>query len=200
MNGDKKDFRFDKRASKYDGFEGRVSSRFYRLLLTQIKLVPDITVLDVGCGTGFMLRKMAEACAINGYGIDMSENMIAEARKKCPEMLIQVSRCECTPFKDHTFDAITACLAYHHFSDQKGFAKEAARILKPGGRLYIADPRFPAFIRKPLNGLINLFRVAAYIGTAQEIAEGFKAYGFESDGFVYDVYAQVVMLKLASKP
>lgn len=195
MYGDKKDFEFDKRASKYDGFEGRVSRRFYRLLLEQVKLFPGAVVLDVGCGTGTMLRKMTDSCHIIGCGIDMSENMIAEAKKKCPEMAIQISKCESTPFENHTFDIITACMAYHHFSDQRGFAKEAKRILKPGGCLYIADPRFPAIIRKPMNGLFGFFRVAAYIGTAQEIADGFKEYGFKADGHTANGYAQVVKLK-----
>jgi len=199
MDVAKKDLRFDKRAAKYDGFEGRVSRRFYGLLLEQVKLFPDITVLDVGCGTGLFLRKMADICPINGYGIDMSENMAVEARKKCPEMHIKVSRCESTPFEDQAFDVITTCMAYHHFADQKGFAKEAARILKPGGRLYIADPRFSALVRKPLNGAFNLLRIAGYIGTAQEIADNFSEYGFESDSFAFDGYAQVVTLKLAGK-
>lgn len=195
MYGDKKDFRFDKRASKYDGVEGRLSRRFYRLLLSQVKPFPGAAVLDVGCGTGTMLRKIADTCTINGYGIDMEESMIAEARKKCPEMTIQVSKCESTPFDDQSFDAITACMAYHHFSDPKGFAREASRILKLGGYLYIADPRLPAIIRKPLNGVFKLFRVAAYVGTPKEIEDSFREYGFISDGFVVDGYAQVVKLK-----
>ena len=48
-----KDYKFDKRASSYDdGFEGKVSGRFYRLLLREVVLHPDACVLDVGCGTG----------------------------------------------------------------------------------------------------------------------------------------------------
>jgi len=139
---------------------------------------------------------MGDTCHINGYGIDMAENMIAVAKKKCPEMKILVSKCESTPFEDKTFDIITACMAYHHFSDQKGFARESSRILKPNGVLYIADPRFPSIIRRPLNGAFSLFRVTAYIRTAKEIADNFREYGFESDGLVVDGYAQVIKLKL----
>lgn len=198
MHSDKKDLRFDKRASKYDGLEGRLSRRFYRLLLNQVKLFPGAIVLDVGCGTGTMLRKMADIYQIDGYGIDMEENMIAEARKKCPEMTIQISKCENMPFNDQSFDVITACMAYHHFSNQEGFAREASRIIKPGGYLYIADPHLPAIIRKPLNGIIKQFHIAAYIGTSKEISDDFQKYGFIPDGFVTDGYAQVVTLKRIS--
>ena len=194
MHKNIKDIRFGKRALKYDGFEGKMSRRFYRLLLEQVKLFPGAKVLDVGCGTGTILRKMADTCAIDGYGIDMAENMIAEAKRKCPDMNIQISRCEATPFENQTFDIITVCMAYHHFSDRTGFAKEAARIIKPGGYLHIADPRFPFIVRKTMNGIFRLFNVAGYFNTPQELFEHFKECGFASDGFVIDGYAQAVKL------
>ena len=197
MQNKDKDIAFGKRASKYDdGIEGKLSSRFYRLLLEQVKLPPGAKVLDVGCGTGAMLRRMADTCQINGYGIDMSEKMLEEAKRKCPEMIIQYSRCEQTPFDDSTFDILTACLAYHHFSDRQGFAKEAARILKPGGSLYIADPNFPFIIRKVMNGVFSLFRVAGKFFTPEEIYRDFAVYGFTPDGFVKNGYAQIVKLRL----
>jgi len=196
MHGEKKDLDFGKRAHKYDGSWGRILSRFYRLLLKQVKLSPDMTILDVGCGTGIMLRKMADSCPIIGYGIDMEENMIKEAQHKCPEMNIQISRCEETPFEDNTFDTIIACLAYHHFSDREGFAKESARILKPGGSLYIADPHYPKIIRKLMNAFFNHRRIAGGFYTPDEIFEDLAAFGFEPDGYVFDGLAQVVKLKL----
>lgn len=196
MNEQKKDIRFNKRAKGYDSFEGKLSKRFYRLLVSQVPLSPGANVLDVGCGTGALLQKMASACPINGYGIDMEEAMLEEAKKKCPEMQLQLSKCESTPFESQTFDVITACMAFHHFSDKKGFAQEAARILKPGGRLYIADPRFPFVLRKALNGTFKLFRLVGAFQTPEEIYEAFRPYGFAPDGVSRDGYAQVVGMKL----
>ena len=162
FHGEKqRDIRFDRRASAYDrGFEGKSARRFYRLILNELKLNDGARVLDVGCGTGALLRMMADRYRIIGTGIDMGQGMIEQAHRNCPEMDIQVSRCEETPFDDNTFDALTCCLAYHHFSDKQGFTKEALRILKPGGRLYIADPRFPVFIRTPLNGIFRHMNIA----------------------------------------
>ena len=192
-----KDFSFEKRATKYDKRVGKISGRFYRLLLEQVKLFPGARVLDAGCGTGTVLRRMADVCEIDGYGIDSEENMVAEARKKCPDMSIQTSRCEATPFKNQYFDAITSCMAYHHFADRAGFAKEAARLLKPGSCLYIADPRLPFIIRKTLNGFFRTINVAGRFDTPQELFEHFSGYGFVPDGFVFNGYAQVVTLKKA---
>jgi len=195
MSKEIRDFSFEKRAAKYDKRVGKISNRFYRLLLEQVELFPGAKVLDVGCGTGTVLRRMVDICEINGYGIDAEENMITEAKQKCPDMNIQISRCEDIPFESQFFDVITACMAYHHFADRAGFAKEAARLLKLGGRLYIADPCLPFIIRKTVNGFFQIINVAGRFDKPQEIFKHFGEYGFDPDGFVFDGYAQVVKLK-----
>ena len=196
MNKSDKDIRFDKRAAKYDGFEGKVSERFYRLLLSQVQLKPGMRVLDAGCGTGTILRRMSDICAVTGYGIDSESAMVTQAKQKCPEMVIQQSPCDATPFSDHSFEVITACMAYHHFADKKGFAKEAARILKPGGRLYIADPYFPLAVRAVLNGILRALRITGRFYTPEEVAKDFSVPGFVPDEHARDGYAQVIVLKL----
>jgi len=134
-----RNFRFDKMASSYDdGFKGKILDTFYRLLLEQVSIEPGAVLLDVGCGTGTILRRLSEKTELQGYGIDIEEKMIAEAKRKCPDMNIQVSTCEHTPFYNQQFDAITACLAYHHFADKRGFAREMARILKSDGSCWAA--------------------------------------------------------------
>jgi len=190
---------FDRLAVNYDSSMARNTRKFYSLLLSQVELTKGAVVLDVACGTGTILRRMADVCQINGSGIDMSENMIEQAKRKCPEMNIQLSRCEQTPFADKTFDIITTCLAYHHFSDKAGFIKEAARIIKPGGALYIADPSFPGFIRKFLNGFFRIIRVAGAFSTPEEMYKDFAVCGFVANGFAKDGYAQVVMLKMPAE-
>jgi len=194
-----KDIKFDKLASSYDnGFAGQLSQRFYRLLLSQVELFKGAAVLDVGCGTGIILKNLSERMEINGHGIDVEENMIMEAKQKCPDMNITVSDCAKTSFEDNQFDFITTCMAYHHFSDKKGFAKEAARIIKPGGYLYITDPRFPWLIRKPLNLALKVHKVTGHFGTANEIADFFQKYGFENVDCQYDLYAQCIKLRKAA--
>ena len=195
MNEDK-NFKFDIRASAYDdGIEGRLSKRFYDLLLSQVELNDGVSVLDVGCGTGTILKKLEEHNNIIGSGIDIEKNMIAEAKSKCPNMNIFVSGCTDTPFRDCEFDIITACMAYHHFSDKKGFAKEASRVLKSDGYLYIVDPCFPSFIRMPLNLALRVHKIAGYFGTSKEIVNVFKEFGFKLVGIGVDKYAQCVKLK-----
>jgi len=143
MDKNKRDFKFDKAAARYDeGLEGKFSRKFYNLVLCEIDVASGASVLDAGCGTGALLNKIAGICEINACGIDIEENMIAVAKNKHPDMNFQLSPCEDIPFEDQTFDIVIACMAYHHFADKKGFAKEAARILKPGGGIVYCRPAF----------------------------------------------------------
>ncbi|MCL1976807.1 MAG: class I SAM-dependent methyltransferase [Candidatus Bathyarchaeota archaeon] len=193
---DTKDMKFDKMAATYDeGIEGKASKKFYNLLLKQIGSCQDVTILDVGCGTGTILKSLSDRTNINGYGIDTEENMIQEAKKKCPDMDLSVSDCVKTPFADNQFDIVTSCMAYHHFADKKGFAKEVSRIIKPGGHLYITDPRFPWIVRKPLNLAIRIHKITGYFGTPKEIEKVFLEYGFELVDCSFDLYAQCVKLR-----
>ena len=190
-----KDIDFSKRAASYDGgVMGKASQRFYNLLIREVELPPGAAVLDVGCGTGTILKRIADKTDITGYGTDIAENMIAEAKKKCPQMSFAIASCDKLPFGDQVFDAVTACLAYHHFNNKEGFAEVAVRVLKPGGVLYIADPRFPWLVRKTLNGFFRFFRVAGAFYNAKEIEARFAEYGFTGAGNAVHGYAQVVKL------
>ena len=87
MNMAKRDFKFDKRAGKYDDhFEGRLSRRFYELLYRYTDLRSGDKVLDVGCGTGTILKTFRELEKIEGHGIDVEPEMLSVARRKCPDM------------------------------------------------------------------------------------------------------------------
>ena len=195
MSG-KKDFGFEKRADKYDdGFEGTLSEKFYKLVVDNIGSVEGLNVLDAGCGTGTILYRLSQKYSFNGYGIDAEEKMLEQARAKCPGMEFVHCSCDDTPFDDGRFDVIIACMAYHHFPDREGFSKEAARILRQGGRLYIADPKFPVVIRKVLNTAFDVHRINGRFYTADEIAAGFAAYGFEKVSVLSDSYAQLVCLE-----
>lgn len=192
----KKDFKFDKRAESYDeGFEGRSSKKFYDLITGSVAITDGMNVLDMGCGTGTILYRLAQEHSINGFGIDVEEKMLEQAKKKCPGMDFRLCSCDDTPFEDGAFDVIIACMAYHHFPDKDGFSKEAARLLKKGGMLYIADPKLPLPVRKVLNTALHLHKVAGRVYTADEVTTNLEPYGFERVYDKSDAYAQLVCLR-----
>lgn len=192
----KKDFTFEKTAADYDeGWEGKLSEKFYSLVTDNVTLSKGEKLLDVGCGTGTILYRLSKQSEFDGYGIDVEENMLSEAREKCPQMNISLCSCDNTPFDDNGFDAVVACMAYHHFPDKDAFAKESARILKSGGKLFIADPNFPLPVRKVINTALSVHKVVGEFFTADEIAEHFSQYGFERVLMKKDGYAQIIVME-----
>ena len=104
-------------------------------------------VLDVGCGTGTLALEVSRCVGRAGRvtGIDPSTEQIARARSKAARHNVpidfQIGVIEHLPFLDQTFDVVLSTLMMHHLPadlKRQGLA-EIARVLKPGGRLIIAD-------------------------------------------------------------
>lgn len=181
--------KFDKYAKQYDsGWMGGASSRFYKDLIKEVDVKENDSVLDVGCGTGTILNYISDRVEINGYGIDVSENMIEVAKNKDKKCCFKIGSSDELPFNDSSMDVIIACMAYHHFPNQEKFRKEAFRVLKPGGKLYICDPRFPGIVRWGLNTFCD---DAGFCSTKRNI-KSFEQDGFKNKGVKKDLYVQVL--------
>ncbi len=109
------------------------------------------SILDVGCGTGAVTIPAKKRVGAKGRaaGIDPAPEMIAVARQKASranlEIDFRVDVIESLPFPDDSFDAVTSSLMMHHLPadlQARGLA-EIYRVLKPGGRLLIADMMRP---------------------------------------------------------
>jgi ubiquinone/menaquinone biosynthesis C-methylase UbiE len=126
---------------------GRRGNRLTRMLADDLQLRPGDRVLDVGCGPGRLARVFAERVAPTGAvdGIDAATEMInrarRQARKRSAAVTFQVAFAQDIPFPDATFDAVGCTLALHHVAqdDQRTAVAEMYRVLKPGGRLLIAE-------------------------------------------------------------
>lgn len=132
-----------------------------RLTVDNALIKPGDSVLDVGCGTGEVsLLAKTRAKAGKVYGIDPAPEMIAVARKKAARKKLdidfRVGVIESLPFPDSGIDVVTSSLMMHHLPEDlkvRGLA-EIYRVLKPGGRLLIAD-----FMR-PTGSFINHMFIA----------------------------------------
>lgn len=189
---------YNKIADDYDNtFDGKYTENFKKKSLGEIIIKPgNNNVLDVACGNGTLLKMLSAKFNIHGYGIDISEKMIENAKAKCPEMLFEVSSCENTSFKNHMFDVVTVCAAFHHFPDIKAFANEAKRILKPQGMLYIAEIYYPFIIRAILNPFVPLSKAGdVKFYSPKEIKANFETHGFEQTGLKKEGNIQLIILR-----
>ena len=118
-----------------------------RKTVTLASIQPGEHVLDVGCGTGTLALEVARRAGRAGrvVGVDPSSEQIARAHSKAARYKVpvdfQIGVIEHLAFPDQTFDMVLSTLMMHHVPaplKRQGLA-EIARVLKPGGRLVIAD-------------------------------------------------------------
>jgi len=134
---------FDGWAEKYES--GLVWKVFYRTLhrrfMRKIQPVQDKDILDVGCGTGAVSRRLVKKGA-RVWGLDYSPGMLAAAREISQEkegLTFVEGSAESLPFEDNSFDCVTTAFSFHHYPDAMDALKEMRRVLKPGGRVYLCD-------------------------------------------------------------
>lgn len=98
-----------------------------------------LTLLDIGCSTGFMTNLYRESFgSVIGIDIDQSAISYAKAHFSCENAEFLVRDSMETGFQDDTFDVVTCTQIYEHVPDCKRLITEIRRILKPGGICYFA--------------------------------------------------------------
>lgn len=138
---------FDRWAASYDRswtqwiFFGPVHQGVVRAAAT-VAAAPT-RILDVGCGTGALLRVLCERLpGADLTGVDASREMIrmAAASNPAPERLRFVHcMAELLPFPDSQFDLAVSTISFHHWADQRRGLREVARVLAPGAPFVFAD-------------------------------------------------------------
>jgi cyclopropane fatty-acyl-phospholipid synthase-like methyltransferase len=115
--------------------------------ISWLDLSPGQTLLDVACGTGGPVLRMAAKSGCSVIGVDVEEDGIRAASALAAQRgLTNHAQFHCVdanrplPFADSHFDAITCIDAINHFRDRVQMISQWQRLLKPGGRLLFTDP------------------------------------------------------------
>ena len=199
-------------ASFYDAFTNVLTLGHIGMLrsmtidLSQLK--PGEKILDVGCGTGGVTIPAKQRVGKTGEaaGIDPAPEMIAVARKKATrkglELDFRVGVIESLPYADSTFDVVTSSLMMHHLPRElqvKGLA-EIRRVLKPGGRIFIADMlRLSKSLHDRLFATLTLHGGRVERFGIQDLQKTMEEAGFENVELLKESFLTIGFLR-ASKP
>ncbi len=108
---------------------------------------PAPRILDVATGTGDLAASMSKIPGAVVKALDLSPEMLVLARKKYPEITFLEGYAEKLPFKDASFDAVSAGFGVRNFENLDKGMQEFLRVLKPGGYALIIEPMIP---RQPM--------------------------------------------------
>ena len=148
---------FDRMAAEYDHSRVGVHARRHdQPLLEQISRFPFWQLLDVGCGTGELLKQLAALYPQKQLtGVDLSEKMVEQARRKLPaQVTVLAGDGERLPFPAGSFDLVTCCDSFHHYPDPRRAAEEFCRVLRPGGQVILCEYWQPGPARWLMNALL----------------------------------------------
>jgi ubiquinone/menaquinone biosynthesis C-methylase UbiE len=144
--------------------------------------VPDGgRVLDAGCGTGLLLRRLRERSPeVEGWGIDRTVEMLRVAsRGRGGGFHWSAADVTALPLADASFDAVTSSSSLHHWPDPLGALAEIARVIRPGAPLVLTDwcadvlrfRPFAAYLRRTDRSIHRIYGV-------REVEELLAASGF----------------------
>lgn len=179
---------FDERYQQLDPYASCFNYSRHRLDAFLARLLPLPTerrrLLDVGCGTGYHLARLA-AKGFTVAGVDGSADMLDRARALNPQADLRQADVEALPFPADSFDTVLSIEVLRYLPDLRGCLAEMARVLRPGGAcLVTASPLFnlsgyPLVNRLaaafPLPGLV---RLRQYFHTSFGLRRDFTRAGF----------------------
>ncbi len=153
-------------------------------------------VLDVGCGTGLLLRMLAVRLpdAESLVGIDAAAGMITTANSMAddPRLAFSGGVAENLPYPDESFDLVVSTTSFDHWQNQSAGLGECDRVLASNGKLILTDLFSPLFIPILLVGRRDRARTKHRAETLLKAAE-FRTMAWHS------LYSLIIATVVASK-
>jgi ubiquinone/menaquinone biosynthesis C-methylase UbiE len=165
---------YDEFSKKYEARRGKNVPGGYHEMLDDLessyvaKFGRGKDVLEVGCGTGLVLTRIA-AFASTAQGIDLSPGMLEKARAR--GLSVREGSATALPFADNSFDVTCSFKVLAHIPDIDQALSEMARVTKPGG-VILAEFYNPYSFR----GLLRLLGPARQIGSTKKESDVFTRF------------------------
>ena len=124
---------WNRQAEHYDAFAGQMTRHAVDRLLDAVQVSAQTKLLDVATGPGYVAAK-ATTRGADAIGVDITENMVAEARRRFPGTTFEIGDAETLGYADASFDAVVCAFGMLHFPRPGKAVAEAHRVLRSGGR------------------------------------------------------------------
>jgi ubiquinone/menaquinone biosynthesis C-methylase UbiE len=142
--------------------------------LQQVTVPKNATILDVGCGGGWTVRKLV-ALAPEGkvVGLDYSSASVAVSRDtnareiEAGRVRIEQGSVAALPFPDRSYDIVTAVETHYYWPDLPANVREVLRVLKPGGTFILIAETYRGGPFRLLYGLVMPLLRAAFLSDAE---------------------------------
>ena len=132
-------------------------------------------VLDVGGASGALASLVADRTGATVTVLDPTPALIARLPRR-PDIVGVLGFAERMPLESDSIDALVCTDAFHHFRDQEGFAREAARVCRPGAKVLVLDLDAEA-VPRLIVWAERLVREPAAFLTPEQTRELFKRHG-----------------------
>lgn len=176
---------FDHLASRYDVINDVASlgmdRQWRKAVLKAVAPLPGEVVLDLAAGTGTSSVPFVEAGAVVA-SVDMSLGMLAEGRKRNPELTFVAGDALSLPFADASFDAATISFGLRNVQDTAAALAELRRVVRPGGRLVICEFSAPTW--KPWRSIYTTYLPVVVPRVAQLVSPNPAAYDYLVESIV----------------
>ncbi|KOV82542.1 methyltransferase domain-containing protein [Nocardia sp. NRRL S-836] len=163
------------------------TDRLTDLMISGLAAQPGQRVLDIGCGIGHPARRLVRTAGVHVVGISISHLQVQQANEDAAaaglgdKATFQFADAMDLPFPDASFDAAWAFESMWHMPDRGRVLAETARVLRPGGRLVVAD----VVQREPItpDGQVVIDHIKANygvttLGTIDEYEKNLAAAGY----------------------
>jgi SAM-dependent methyltransferase len=132
---------------EYDALSSRYEMRWRDYIrrsvhetLVRANIQPGDRLLDIGCGTGALLREViGQVPSVNAVGIDVSFGMLRTARSRISGVSLLAADADLLPFQAQSFDSVITSSSFHFWPDPQHALIEIRRVLQKNGQLVITD-------------------------------------------------------------
>ena len=163
-----------------------LEQRFLERLFPQIK---DLDVVDLGCGTGRWLAKLAEHSPRSLVGVDFSAEMLIQAKRKLRDSAnLVLADCTNIPFPRASADLILSSFVTSYLEDLDTFARQVRRLLRRDASIFLSDlhPDTAAALRwrRGFHANGSFVSIATHSRPVTEVLKSFEALGIAVNALV----------------